>query len=78
MKGAQNNFFFFNKLSSPSCLNIQPAIYKGGTNKRKEKGTVNVHEGRSVCVCVFKRDREGEGERNTMLMEIFSFLTHWV
>ena len=29
-----------------------------------------------VYVCVQKRDREGGRERNTMLMETFSFLTH--
>ena len=35
---------------------------------------MNVHEGGSVCLC--SKEREGGRERNTMLMETFSFLTH--
>ena len=64
LEGAQNTVLFY-KSSSPRCLNIQPATNKGGIDKRKEKGNMNVREVKvGVCVCACMHSHARERQRN--------------
>ena len=78
LKGAQNTvflFLFFTNYLHPDAWTYSQLLRE--SNKRKDKGIWMCMKV-GVYVCVQKRDREGGRERNTMLMETFSFLTHWV
>lgn len=64
----------FYKLSSPKFLNIQPVTNDGGTDLRKEGGSMNVHKGKGVWVREEKEsDREREKVRTDEDICLFGF-----